>query len=201
MKNIYLDFDRTIYDTDALYRDMNDIIVKYGIDLELFEDVKKILFKEPVLFNYFKVVKYICMKNNISLNVIYELENIIDNGNKYIYDDVIDFIKNIKDNGYIVNLLTYGDINFQIKKISPLEICDMIDNVFITGVYKYDLEIDYTNSIFIDDNPRDLDGLYKKNAGKVIRISRENTKYSKTALNNSCIENYNSLSEINISKL
>ena len=61
----------------------NEVIIKYGIDLNLFEDVKKIIFNEPLLFNYFKVVKYICKKNNVSLNVVDELENIINNGDKY----------------------------------------------------------------------------------------------------------------------
>lgn len=200
MKNIYLDFDRTIYDTDSLYKDMNEIIMKYGIDLEQFEKVKRMIFGEPILFNYFKVIKYISYHNDISLKIIEELENIINNGDKYIYNDVEKFIKNAKSNGYTINILTYGDANFQLRKLSKLRICDIIDNIFIVSVYKFDLELDYTNSIFIDDNPRDLEGLYKKKAGKIIRISRKNTKYSKIKLDNNYIENYNSLSDIDINK-
>ena len=33
--------------------------------------------------------------------------------------------------------------------------------------------MDYTNGIFIDDDPRDLNGLFEKNPIKVIRNNRE----------------------------
>ena len=87
MKNIYLDFDRTIYDTDSLYKDMNEVIKKYGINLEQFEKTKREIFDEPILFNYFKVVEYICNHNNIPLKIIDELQYIINNGDKYVYND------------------------------------------------------------------------------------------------------------------
>ena len=145
MKNIYLDFDRTIYDTDSLYKDMNEVIKKYGINLEQFEKTKREIFEEPILFNYFKVVEYICNHNNISLKVIDELEYIINNVDKYIYNDVENFIKIVKYKGYTVNILTYGDSSFQLKKLSKLKICDMIDNIFITGKYKFNLNINKIN--------------------------------------------------------
>lgn len=196
MRVIYLDFDRTIYNSDLLYNDMNDIIIKYGIDLERFEKAKKEVLKEPILFNYFMVIDYICHSDKISFKIIEELESVINNGNKYIYHDVENFIKKAKSKGYIVNILTYGDLNFQLKKLSNLNICGIIDNIFITSFYKFNIDVDYKNSIFIDDNPRDLIGLYNKQAGKVIRILRKCTKYSKIKIKNKAIENYSSLDEI-----
>lgn len=201
MKDIYLDFDRTIYDTDQLYKDMNKVILKYDIKQSKFKQIKKRIFKKPILFDYFKVVNYICDHNNVSTLVLKELENLLYNGNKYIFDDVKEFLETAKNNGYKINLLTYGDRSFQLKKLSNLDICDIIDNIIIAGEYKFDLSIDYENSIFIDDNPRDLKGLYKRNAGRLIRISRHKTKYAKTPLNNGIAEKYNSLSQIRINVL
>lgn len=201
MKNIYLDFDRTIYNTDLLYSDMDKVIQKYGIDKKLFDETKKKIFKEPILFDYFKVINYICDHHKLSLQVISDLKNIINNGNKYIYDDVDIFIRQIKKEGYNVNILTYGDMSFQLKKLSNLDICDIIDNIFIVSDYKFNLELDYKNSIFIDDNPRDLEGLCNRMAWKVIRISRNNTKYAKMKVENEIIENYDSLSKLNINEI
>lgn len=201
MKSIYLDFDRTIYNTDALYGDMNKVLLKYGIQLEEFELMTKYIFKEPVLFNYFKVVKSICLHKHISLDILDELEKIINNGNKYIYNDVVSFLNNSKKLGYRIIILTYGDRSFQLKKLSNLDICDIIDDIVITSEYKFNLFLDYKNSIFIDDNPRDLNGLYNRNARKIIRISRKNAKYSKLIINNNFIKSYNSLAKINIKKL
>lgn len=199
MKNIYLDFDRTIYNTDLLYDDMNKIILKYGIKQNVFNDVKNKIFEEPVLFDYFKVVEYICKHNNISLKVLEELEGIVNNGDKYVYDDVKKFINSANEQKYKVNILTYGDRRFQLKKLSNLQICDNINNIYIASDYKYDLDLNYENAIFIDDNPRDLEGLYNRKAKKVIRISRDNTKYAKIELNNKNIESYERLTKIDIS--
>lgn len=200
MKNIYLDFDRTVYNTDELYNDMNKVILKYGIEQWQFDIVKNKIFEKPILFNYFKVIDYICNTNKISVKVLHELESIVRNGDKYIFDDVEEFIKNAKNKGYTVNILTYGDRNFQLKKLSNLYICDIIDNIFISNNYKFNLDLNYIDSIFIDDNPRDLEGLYNCVAGKVIRISRENTKYAKVEIKNKNIKNYKSLREISISE-
>lgn len=112
MKNIYLDFDRTVYNTDKLYNDMNKVILKYGIEQWQFDIVKNKIFEKPILFNYFKVIDYICNTNQISVKVLHELESIVRNGDKYIFDDVEEFIKNAKNKGYTVNILTYGDRNF-----------------------------------------------------------------------------------------
>ena len=199
MKNIYLDFDRTIYNTDLLYTDMNKVIQKHGINHNEFEMVKKKIFKEPVLFDYFKVIKYMCTHNQVQSKVLDELEMIVYNGNKYVYDDVDNFIRESKSKGYRVNILTYGDRKFQLKKLSNLDICDMIDNIIIASDYKFNLDLNYNNSIFIDDNPRDLGGLCNRSAGRVIRISRKETKYATVALNNKNIENYDGLNKISIS--
>ncbi len=140
-----------------------------------------------------------CAHNQLQSKVLDELEMIVYNGNKYVYDDVDNFIRESKSKGYRVNILTYGDRKFQLKKLSNLDICDMIDNIIIASDYKFNLDLNYNNSIFIDDNPRDLEGLCNRSAGRVIRISRNETKYATVALNNKNIENYDGLNKISIS--
>ena len=194
--NMYIDFDRTLYDTDKLYMDMFKIINSYGITEKMFEDYKNEFFRKPILFNYIKLIKYICRKENIDYNIILELLNLVQNGEKYLYSDSYDFIKKMKRDNYNVSLLTYGDSNFQMLKVTPLKICDIIDTIIISSDYKFNLNLDYENSLFIDDNPRDLLGFANKGALKIIRIKRENTKYCNEKLTNSSIASFKSLSDI-----
>ncbi len=86
-------------------------------------------------------------------------------------------------------------------KLLNCEISVIIDNVLITGLYKFETNINYSDSIFIDDNPRDLIGLCNNNAKKVIRIKRKNTKYSNCKLDNKDILTYNSLNAIDLNIL
>ena len=187
---MYIDFDRTLYDTDKLYMDMFKIINSYGITEKMFEDYKNEFFRKPILFNYIKLIKYICRKENIDYNIILELLNLVQNGEKYLYSDSYDFIKKMKRDNYNVSLLTYGDSNFQMLKVTPLKICDIIDTIIISSDYKFNLNLDYENSLFIDDNPRDLLGFANKGALKIIRIKRENTKYCNEKLTNSSIASF-----------
>lgn len=198
MKDIYIDFDRTIYNTDKLYKDMDNVIKKYGIKKERFKEVEKIIFKEPILFNYISVIKYICDKDGISKKVIEELKKILLRGDTYIYEDTYDFIKKYKNEGYIIHILTYGDLNFQLMKLSNLSVCDIINSIFVTQNYKFDLDLNYSNSIFIDDNPRDLIGLFNNNARIVIRIKRDGLKYSDSKLENNKISVCKNLKEIDL---
>ena len=72
------------------------------------------------------------------------------------------------------------------------------DALYITSKEKYKLDINYTNGIFIDDNPSDLSGLYSKNPIKVIRLRRENNKHSLENLKNENIKEYSNFLEVPI---
>lgn len=194
--NIYVDFDRTLYNTDELYNDMFKVINSYGITCELFEINKEEYFTKPILFNFIKLTKYICNKYNISLDVITELLMILANGEKYLYSDSSDFLLKMKERNYNVSLLTYGDVNFQMLKLTPLSICDIIDNIIISSNYKFQLDLNYKDSIFIDDNPRDLLGLLHNDAQKVIRIKRQNSKYCNNKLSNNKIPSFSNLRDL-----
>jgi hypothetical protein len=56
-------------------------------------------------------------------------------------------------------MLTWGNNEYQLEKIGCAKISKYFNELIITQKYKFDIEIDYKNSIFLDDNPRDLKGL------------------------------------------
>ena len=67
-----------------------------------------------------------------------------------------------------------------------------------TEELKYNLDIDYSNGIFIDDKPQDLIGLYSRHPKKVIRLRRKNNKYSIKNLENVDIEEYCDFNQVPI---
>ena len=121
----------------------------------------------------------------------------IENCSDYLFNDSVSFLKKLKSNGHKLYMLSYGgnDLQYQISKIYSCNIVNYFDGIFITKDLKFNIKIDYSNGIFIDDNPRDLIGLYSKNAKKVIRLRRKNQKYSSEDLNIN-IEEYENFDEI-----
>ncbi len=196
--DIYVDFDRTLYNTDQLYSDMFKTINNYGITSDMFENGKQEFFQKPILFNFIELTRYICNKYNMSPAVISELLTILENGEKYLYSDSNEFLLKMKHKNYNTSILTYGDINFQMLKLTPLSTCNIIDNIIITSNYKFLLDLDYNNSIFIDDNPRDLMGLSQQGAKKVIRVKRKNSKYYNSKLLNNEIPIFYNLEDLTI---
>jgi hypothetical protein len=110
------------------------------------------------------------------------INSVINNGEKFVYSDTIPFLKRLTDGGHTVNMLTYTkqeSIDYQIQKIKGSGLANFFKNIFIVSSTKKELGLDYKNGIFIDDNPSDLVGLSETNPKDLIRIRRDNNKYSK----------------------
>lgn len=196
MSEIYIDFDRTIYNTDKLYSDIVELIKSNGISEEEFYLYQDEYLKKNNLFNIFDLIIWIGKSKKINVDLILEkVDLIINEGEKYIFDDVKEFLTILKNKHIKVNILTYGDYKFQMTKLKPLPILDSINSIIITKSYKYETDLNYKKSIFIDDNPRDLNGLYLKNAKKVIRLNRKQTKYANIKLDKD-IKTYSNLLDV-----
>lgn len=116
------------------------------------------------------------------------INEIIDNGQKFLYDDSIKFLSKLKELKNEVYILSHDgyDLNLQIQKIKGSGLIDnsYIDAIIVTKESKANLtskllqdtektmvininsnckkvdSIDYENGIFIDDRPKDLERLY-----------------------------------------
>ena len=125
-----------------------------------------------------------------------EIENIILNSSDLVFEDVIPFLQKLRSQNHNLFLLSYAadTLRYQALKIIGSGLSNYFNALYITAKPKYELDIDYTNGIFIDDNPDDLIGLYSKNPLKVIRIRRkENIKYSVKDVDNPNIKEYPNL--------
>ena len=202
--NYYIDFDNTLYNTPLLTNRMLNSIVdsireKHNLSSEdLYQECKS-MFNREHIYNIYELARYFANKYSLDASsVINTLNNIILNGNDLVFEDTIPFLQKLKEQGHKLFMLTYckESLEYQSVKVAGSKLADFFDAIYITSVKKYTLDIDYTNGIFIDDNPDDLLGLYSKNAKQVIRLRREGNKYSVKALDNPNIKEYLNFNEI-----
>ena len=174
---IYIDFDGTLFNTDKFYQDYLTILNKYNISSFEIEKMKKELFKNK-RFNLDILIDYIIGKYNIK-NLKQEVETLYNNS--YVFEDVIPFLEKYKN--YNLILLTLGDIDYQNRKIESSKLSKYFQDIIITDVYKSQLDINYKDNLFIDNNPKELIKFLNK-GGKIIRIRRIEDKYSLIDLDN-----------------
>ena len=133
-------------------------------------------------------------------HTLFDTENFVNKSSKcsdLIFVDSLRFIKKLKQMGHKIYILSYSkqELDYQILKIANSNISNLFDGIIISKELKFNLDIDYKNGIFIDDNPRDLMGLYSRNPKRLIRLKRKNQKYSLENLNIN-IEEYENFDEI-----
>lgn len=168
---IYLDLDRTLFNTDLFLEDLYHLL-KDDIDLNEFQKIQHDEKEDG--FNPYKILK----RMHAPLETLNKVDNFMKEVAKYVYRDVFPFIKDLHQKGYWVILLTKGDKRFQKMKIKYCHLKDCFDEEIFTLNYKGTLPLNYSNSIFIDDNPYELDDIYLNHPKRIIRIKRENAKYN-----------------------
>lgn len=155
--------------------------------------------------NIFTFSEKISEKHNVDSNIIINaVKERILSSEDLSYSDAKRFLEKLKDKGHKKFILTYlpkTNQEYQMMKIMGSGLAKYFDGIIMTTEYKFTLDIDYKNGIFIDDDPRDLNGLYDKNPIEVIRIRKPNNKRSKIELDNKNIKEYVSFDDINIEKI
>ena len=204
--NYYIDFDNTLYETAKLTSKMltnvaNVISLKTGKEYEsIFEYVKNNF--DSTNDNIFTYGKKLAEKYDVDGDDINDaINNAINNGRDFIFPDARLFLIKLKELGHKVYILTYlpkTNQEYQMQKIKGSGIASFFDGIIMTTDYKFNLDINYEKGIFIDDDPRDLNGLLEKNPIRVIRIRKENNKRSKIDINNPLIEEYKDFGDIEI---
>ena len=140
---LYIDFDHTIFNTDLFQVEIQEI----DKNLDLQKDLKKL--------------KEIIKTNNINLE-------------KYLYPDAIPFFKKYKHNYTLILLTKSNDHNaYQLFKIEESKISNYFQEIIIIKTnLKGELDLDYQNSIFIDDDVCELESIKKRNPYDIIRLKR-----------------------------
>ena len=204
--NYYIDFDNTLYETAKLTALMLGSISK-GISEKTGKDAN-LLFEEAKanfnLDNIFTFAEGMSKKYQVDSNfVVSGVNEVIDNGQNLVFDDAKRFLERLKKNGDKAFILTYlpkTNQEYQMRKIMGSGLGKYFDGIMMTTELKFLLDINYQNGIFIDDDPRDLNGLANKNPIRVIRMRKKNNKRSKIDMNNPKVEEYTSFDDIQITR-
>lgn len=194
--NYYIDFDHTLFDTPKLTERMLQTIVDFS-KMDIMQECKSMFTREHI-YNIYELAKYFASKYKLdTISLISAINNQIYNCSDLVFVDGLSFILKLKERGHKVYILSYYEdvLQYQLAKIAGSNLADLFDGIIITKELKYNIDIDYTNGIFIDDKPQDLIGLYSKNPKKVIRLKRKNHKYSSDDLNIN-IKEYENFDEI-----
>lgn len=204
--NYYFDFDNTLYETAKLTAKMLDAVantISSSINLnanEVLEEIKPQF--NSTVDNIFSFAEKMSVKYGIDPKLtIDNVNDVINHAKDIVFPDAIRFIEQKRKNGDRLVILTYiaeGNQEYQLQKIMGSGLANYFDQIIVTSKYKFELDLNYKDGIFIDDDPRDLNGLYTKNPIKVIRIRKENNKRSKIDIDNKDIEEYESFDDIKI---
>ena len=187
---IYIDFDGTIYNSGKLYKNFINIFNNYNIDTKYIEETLNNSNQKDLDNIANKIIK----EKNLNKNIIQELNNI--NTKDLVFKDIIPFLEKYTKK-YDLILLTLGNHDYQEKKINSTNISKYFKDIIITNKDKSKLEsIDYINGIFIDNNPIELKKFYNSKATNLIRIRRNEDKYSKLDLNLFNIPEFTSFKEL-----
>ena len=196
--NIYIDFDRTLFDCDCFLVDLYNIIQKYEIPKNVFKKCQNQCKKMG--FNPYIILNEVSKSYAFNTSIYKEIDELLSKTNDYLYSDSISFLKYLKKNNYCVIILTKGNDEYQMRKITNANISNYYDNIIVTMSHKGCLDIDYKNSVFIDDNPIEIKSILRKKPKKIIRIKQNGSKYYNVSLDKDIDITY-SLDEIIVNKL
>lgn len=178
---VYIDFDGTLYNSDNFYNGFIEICSKYNIEKEKVKEIENDIFNNKNLFNVDILSQKIFEYYQLPISFLYNVEALYKKPN--LFSDTIPSLEQlIKSSKYELYILTHGNREYQLKKITSSKIDKYIKEIIVTTGSKIDLDgINYQESIFIDNNPFQIKQLIAAKAKKVIRIRRHQDKYSKIA--------------------
>lgn len=188
--NFFIDFDHTLYNTDNLAKDMLDVLAKYICEKtsknyeKILEELKsKFKRGKGNFFDIYELIEHFSLSEQYNYNkeeATEKINEVISNGEKYIFEDSIPFLQYLKSKGHKTYILSYNEnkVYFQTVKIAGSGLLKYVDGLIPTTVIKGEMPFDFSQSIFIDDKPKDLISIYNKKPLGVFRVKRENEKYS-----------------------
>ena len=178
---IYVDFDRTLFDCDKFLEDLYTLINKYNIDRLLFKECQNQCRRKG--FNPHTILNLVKEKYDFNDELFHEINMLIGNTSAYLFPDSIPFLEYLKSINYEIIILTKGNSDYQREKIFNSHLDRYYNKLIVTMKHKGKLNLDYENSVFIDDNPIEIQSIMDKKPKMMIRMQRENSKYSDISLN------------------
>ena len=158
---LFIDFDKTLFDTSQVKERLYRIFGQFGFSQE---EIDETYAAEAVdgRFNPEGQAKRLYKIKPFDLEVFAQkIRLTILDSQKILYSDADVFLNQLNRDKYEVNILSYGDVDFQNRKISHSGIVDKFDNIYVTNIEKqiFLKEIVKKNEYFIvvDDKVSNLE--------------------------------------------
>lgn len=158
---LFIDFDKTLFDTSQVKERLVRIFGQLGFNQE---EIDQTYLAETLDGKYSPEgqAKRLNGIRPFDLEVAeLKIKSMIFDSSKILYSDSIDFLDNINREKYEVDLLSYGDVKFQERKVKHSGAIDRFDNIYITSVekqiYLKDIVAKDENFTVIDDKVENLE--------------------------------------------
>ncbi|KKR08484.1 MAG: hypothetical protein UT32_C0001G0004 [Parcubacteria group bacterium GW2011_GWC2_39_14] len=185
---LIVDFDRTVFNSDALYRDLYELCEARGISRDFLDPSLALVPPGNLLFNFFLMIQRSQRIESARIGkVVAEMQSYVrEKGHLYVFDDSRPFLGSAIKAGWKVAILTHGDLSFQLAKFVGSKLSDLCHSFTVTSEDKWrQMEIMGASPIiFLDDNPKNIDEVKTRfPEALVVEVKRPNTKYQ-TVLSN-----------------
>lgn len=158
---IIIDLDRTLLDSDALHEAMFQCCERQGIPRIELQTQQERIRKESPLFCFYRMVEEHAINIQQDLSVLQEtLRRLIDEDcSRFLFTDSLDFLERGIAYGWDCTLLTYGEHEFQSRKIRGSGLDRICHRTIVTQRPKWELPHVFRDDrvLFIDDNSENID--------------------------------------------
>lgn len=133
---LFVDFDKTIFDTNQVKERLYRIFSQFGFSKDEIDQT----YLAESLYGKFSPegqAERLGQIKPLDQNIVeMKIKSIIADSAKILYPDTIEFLSNIDREKYEVNLLSYGDEEFQNRKVKHSGVADKFDNIYVTNIEK-----------------------------------------------------------------
>ncbi len=183
MKLVF-DFDHTLFDMMAMHQAIEAAVLDLGIQLPTYREAYTQVTNWKV-FTVASLANFLSRKTNVKeADIVLALEEVVGHSGDWLYPDVIDGLAALRDAGHELYLLSWGDMEWQMKKINRCAILPFFKEVLSIAQVKADYLKSWSGGgspsvALIDDKPAELKLV---EAGgqetRLIRMRRPGAKYS-----------------------
>jgi len=207
-KLVILDFDHTLFNTEVFKRHLKNSFMKYGVSSERYDQTYEYI-KKKLKRPYDPALHVRLLEEEITdMNALMgEVNELVDSSASYLYDDVVRFLDEVKDDCdlYLVSL---GKKRFQKPKVDNCRINGFFSRIVFTegqgGIKKEafkDLICENKDKriAIIEDVPENIDYIKRGFPDIIaIKIERPGSKYAeeKSEFNNFTIKSLYQASNI-----
>jgi FMN phosphatase YigB (HAD superfamily) len=186
---IFLDFDDVVFNTKDFTEHLKKVFQEYGVSDEVFQETYQSLKKDfpsssPGYRPDIHIEKIKVSERIDEIKLQEAVKQVLADTQAFVFPDVETFLLTAKELGYSINILSFGDKEFQTQKISGTQLDQYFDKVIVTDQEKGQAmltEGDVTDeeTWFFDDRVHFLESAKKQFPSiRTVLVSRPEGRYT-----------------------